>query len=486
MRKSSPGRNLTSVLLIWVLVLMPIAVFGQTKVSMPKNKYKIQDDVKIGNEYSGKVEQQFPMVNDYESARYIEDVGRSLVNSIPREFQQSAFRYRFKIVNARDINAFALPGGPMYVNRGLIEIARNEGEMAGVMAHEISHVALRHGTAQATKQSSLGSQLGTIGLILGGAILGGQAGAQLGAMFAAGFQLKYSRQYENQADVLGARIMANAGYDPIDLANMFKTIAGQSEGGRPPEWLSSHPDPDKRYQAIRNERNTLRVSPNPIKITRGFTQVKQQLASMPKARTMAEIEKDSKGTATTNTGGGNTEAGNTGGTANNEMSTGRYSNRVPLPSYSTRVYQNGNLLQMRVPSNWRQFGGQNDVWFSPEGAFGNQGITHGAVVGIYQTQQRNLQRALDEYVKVTLKSNTYLRQTRGYSRTRISGRTAYATMISGRSPVTGNTEYALIYGTWLQNGNMLYFIGVAPERDSYRYNGAFNRMVRSIQLNPQA
>lgn len=485
MRKSSLGRNLTSVVLTWVLVLMPIAAIGQTKISMPKNKYKVQDDVKIGNEYSAKVEQQFPMINDAESARYIEDVGRSLVNSIPREFQQSAFRYRFKIVNARDINAFALPGGPMYVNRGLIQVARNEGEMAGVMAHEISHVALRHGTAQATKQSSLGSQLGTIGLILGGAILGGQAGAQLGAMFAAGFQLKYSRQYENQADVLGARIMANAGYDPIDLANMFKTIAGKSEGGRPPEWLSSHPDPDKRYEEIRNERNRLRVSSNPIKITRGFSEINQYLASLPKARTMAEIEKDSKGNANTNTGGGNT-GGQSTTTAGTEMSKGRYSRNVPLPSYSTRVYQNGNLLQMRVPSNWQQFGGQNDVWFAPSGAYGDQGITHGATLGIYQTQQQNLRQALDEYVKLTLQSNTYLRQTRGYSRTRISGRTAYATMIAGRSPVTGNTEYALIYGTWLQNGNLLYFVGVAPERDSYRYNGAFNRIVRSIQLNRQA
>jgi Zn-dependent protease with chaperone function len=481
MRRSNLGKNLTSVFLVWVMLIMPIAAFGQTKISMPKNKYKVQDDVKIGNEYSAKVEQQFPMVNDRESARYLEDVGRRLVNSIPREFQQSAFRYRFKIVNARDINAFALPSGPMYVNRGLIQVAKNEGEMAGVMAHEISHVALRHGTAQATKRSSVGSQLGTIGLILGGAILGGQAGAQLGAMFAAGFQLKYSRQYENQADILGARIMADAGYDPIDLANMFRTISGQSKGGRPPEWLSSHPDPEKRYATIRNEASLLRVSQNPIKITRGFSRVREKLGAMPRARTMAEIEKNAKN----NPNAGNT-GNNEGGGANTEMSRGRYSRNVPLPSSRTRVYRSGDLLQMRIPSNWTQFGGQNDIWFAPSGAYGNQGITHGATLGLYQTRQRSLEKATEEYVKGILQSNSYLRQTRGYSRTSISGRRAYATMLSGRSPVTGVTEYVLIYTTQLRNGSLLYFDGVAPQRESYRYNGAFNRIVRSIQINRQS
>src|SRR5439155_17794952 len=94
------------------------------------------------------------------------------------------FDYRFTWVNARDINAFALPGGPMYINRGMIEAAHNEGELAGVMAHELSHVALRHATAQATKQSSFGSQARTLALILGGAALGGQGGAQLGQVFA--------------------------------------------------------------------------------------------------------------------------------------------------------------------------------------------------------------------------------------------------------------------------------------------------------------
>ena len=143
-------------------------------------------------------------------------------------------------------------------------------------------------------------------------------------------------------------------------------------------------------------------------------------------------------------------------------------------------------MTMRVPSNWRQFGGQNDVWFAPNGAYGNQGITHGATVGLFQTRQRSLERATNDYVRSILQANNYMRQTRGYSRITLSGRRGYATMLQGRSPVTGRSEYAIIYTTLLRNGNLFYVVGVAPQRDSYRYNGAFNRLVRSIRLNSRA
>src|SRR5688572_19208238 len=288
MKTPAFGKSFFVASLIMTLAVLPLA--AQTRVKMPKNKYKVEDDVKVGRDASRKVEQQFPLLNDTQAERYVESVGERLVNAIPAEFRHPSFRYEFDVVNARDINAFALPGGPMYVNRGMIEAAKNEGEMAGVMAHEISHIALRHATAQATKQSSIGNQLGTIGLILGGAILGGQGGAQLGALGAQAWMTKYSREYETQADILGARIMADAGYDPRDLANMFQTIASQG-GGRGPEFLSSHPDPGNRYQKINQEAGYLNVSPNPIKLTREFSRVQERLRGMSRAPSMSEIER---------------------------------------------------------------------------------------------------------------------------------------------------------------------------------------------------
>jgi predicted Zn-dependent protease len=185
-------------------------------------------------------------------------VGERLVAAIPQQFQHPEFDYFFKVVNARDINAFALPGGPMYVNRGMIEAARTEGEMAGVMAHEISHVALRHGTAQATK----GQKYGTLAAIAGiaGTILtrNPNVGQLAQAPFAV-YLLKFSREYETEADILGAQIMAQAGYDPRDLGNMFRTLEQQGGGGGG-GFLSDHPSPSDRYARIEKEAQYLRVN----------------------------------------------------------------------------------------------------------------------------------------------------------------------------------------------------------------------------------
>src|SRR5258705_7813246 len=164
--------------LMAVAILMtPLVVFAQTQIVLHANKYKPSDDVKLGRQAAAEAEKQFPLMRDEVVNAYVENLGQRLVAAIPPEFQHPEFRYYFKVVNARDINAFALPGGPMFVNRGMIEAARTEGEVAGVMAHELSHVALRHGTAQATKAQKYGLLAGILGV--GAAVLGGPAGSFL-------------------------------------------------------------------------------------------------------------------------------------------------------------------------------------------------------------------------------------------------------------------------------------------------------------------
>jgi beta-barrel assembly-enhancing protease len=453
--------------LIWTMIALPAASLAQTRVEFPRNKYKVQDDVRIGREASREVERQFPILNDYEATRYVQNVGQRLVRAIPQQFQQPAFDYEFKIVNARDINAFALPGGPMYVNRGMIEAARSEGEMAGVMAHEIAHIALRHGTSQATKQSSPLNQIGTIGLILGGAILGGQTGAQLGALGAQAWMTTYSRDYERQADILGAQIMARAGYDPRDLANMFRTIEQQSGGSRGPEWLSSHPDPGSRYETINREAQLLRVSSaNATQDTRAFQSVQSRLSRLPQAPTMAEIERNAQ----------------RGGSTQSPTASGRYERSVQLPSTRYQTYSSGNWIQFNHPSNWRVMEDRTSVWLAPDGAYGNNGITHGALVGVIQTQTGNLAQASQDYVNGVLQSNNYLRQQSNFSQTSLGGRQAYVTLLAGRSPVHGRTEIATVYTTLLRNGQLLYVVTVSPEDEASRYNNAFRQLTRSIRL----
>ena len=217
----------------------------------------------LGTKAAAEVRSQMPLVADEDVQSFVERIGRRLETAIPDRFVQPKFRYTFQVVNACDINAFALPGGPMFVNRGMIAAARNEGEVAGVMAHELSHVVLRHGTAQASKAQPY--ELGALAGAVIGAIVGGTAGSVIsqGTQFGLGTAfLRYSREYEKQADILGAQIMAAAGYDPRSMATMFQTI--QKEGGsRGPQWLSSHPDPGNRSTYILAEAKSLQVS-NPV------------------------------------------------------------------------------------------------------------------------------------------------------------------------------------------------------------------------------
>src|SRR6266480_2639125 len=280
------ARRLIACLTLAATFLLPVSVFSQTKISYHSNKFKPQDDVKLGRQAAQEAERQMPILRDREATDYVSTVGQRLVAAIPQEFQHPEFQYYFKIINASDINAFALPGGPMYLNRGMIEAARNEGEMAGVMAHELSHVALRHGTAQATKAQKYAVGAGIAGIL--GTILAGPAVGQLAQLPIGAYFLKYSREYETEADLLGARIMANAGYDPRDLANMFRTIEAQGGGGG--GWFSDHPSPANRYAKINQEAQYLQIQ-NRITDNRAFFAIKERLRGYPRAQTMADIQR---------------------------------------------------------------------------------------------------------------------------------------------------------------------------------------------------
>jgi Zn-dependent protease with chaperone function len=442
--------------------------FGQTKIVAPENKYKVQEDVKAGREAAQQVEEQLPILRDDGVDNYVERVGERLVNAIPAEFRHPEFRYTFDVVNVSDINAFALPGGPMYVNRGMIEAAKNEGEVAGVLAHEISHVALRHGTAQASKATpyQVGSILGQIA----GAIIGGVAGqaVSLGSQFGFGTAfLKYGREFERQADLLGAQIMARAGYDPRDMATMFQTIQAKSGNGGP-EWLSSHPNPSNRYQAITRESEQLRVN-NPIRTTAEFTQVKSRLQRMPPAPTTEQVAR----TGNRRTSGRRTVDSRIG---NVEPPSGRY-----------QTYTGGNLFRISVPSNWRELEGNNSVTFAPEGGYGEYGgqsvFTHGLQVGIEGSNARNLRNATNQLIQNLAQSNPQLRQTGSYSNVNISGRNGLVTVLTNVSDVTGEAERIALYTTQMSDGGLLFVAGVAPARDFSAYRQIFNRSVQTLQVN---
>jgi predicted Zn-dependent protease len=283
-------RALICLTLLTCLALAPAGatLSAQTRVRPPPNKYTVAQDVQLGRQAAAQARQRLPMLHDAQVAAYVASVGRRLASAIPAELRHREFHYTFEVVNARDINAFALPGGPMFVNRGMLEAAGTEGQVAGVLAHELSHIVLRHGTAQASKATKY--EIGSLAGAVIGAIIGGRVGAVvsqgtrigLGTAF-----MRFSREFERQADIEGSHLMARAGYDPGDMAAMFQIIARRSGSGGP-EWLSDHPNPGNRSSYISREARLLRVR-HPVRDSQAFRATKVRLSQMPPAPSMQQI-----------------------------------------------------------------------------------------------------------------------------------------------------------------------------------------------------
>jgi len=443
-------------------------VAAQTVIKAPKNKYKLEQDVQLGREASVEVEKQLPLLRDDNVTSYVSEIGRRLVGGIPSDQRYKEFQYTFKVVNVKEINAFALPGGPMYVNRGMIEAAKTEGEVAGVIAHEISHVALRHGTAQATKATPY--EVGTlVGAVLG-AIVGGRTGSAIaqGTQFGLGaYFLKFSREYEKQADLEGSQIMARAGFDPREMANMFKTIEKQGGSGGP-QWLSDHPNPGDRYTYILQEAKSLHVE-NASRDTQGFQSAQARLKQMPPAPSTEEATKNAGKRAPNTDGGGAVVTGN-----------------VARPSTSYKAYSEGNIFRVSVPSNWKELPGNNSVTFAPEGGYGtlNQQslFTHGVEAGLSRNETHELQQATDELIQSLAQSNPRLGRPSGYNNATIGGRSGLRTQLTNVSDATGKNERIDLFTALLQDGTLFYLIGVAPDGEFNAYEPVFRKVAGSVQF----
>ncbi|MGA9768637.1 MAG: M48 family metallopeptidase [Blastocatellia bacterium] len=471
----------TSIVLLAIMLAMPLGVLAQTKVIAPKNPYSLSKDVELGRQAAQQVERQLPLVNDNTTQAYVERIGQRLAESIPPEFQHSEFRYSYKAVDVSDVNAFALPGGFTYVNRGLIETAQNEAQLAGVIAHEISHVALRHGTAQAAKAQKY--QAGSVAAQILGAVIGGGAGQVVGGLGQMGVGaafLRFSRDYERQADTLGAQIMARAGYDPRELANMFRILEQQGGKGGP-EWMSSHPNPGNRFEAINREAAMLSVN-DPIRDTNDFRRIQARLRDMPRARSMNDVSRNSQSN-TSNTRYPDDDRDSRYPNNNDSRLDPR---RVEYPSARFRAYTEGNLFRISVPENWREMGGGNDVTFAPEGGYGNvQGqfvFTHGVQVGTARAESSNLQSATERFLNNLAQGNRNMRQEGGYQRTNFGNRNGLGVTLSNISEASGRREVVSIMTTMLRNGDLFYVIFVVPQDEYSNYQRVFGNIARNIEI----
>ncbi len=453
---------------IWVCVTGLVA---QTEIKLPKNKFTPQQDVELGRETAAEVRKQYPIIEDEKIAHYLTKLGDRLVAAAPADLKQSVYEYSFTPVNVKEINAFALPGGPMFVNRGMFDAADSEGEVVGVMAHELSHVLLRHGTANASKAQNPWLQLGQLAGAVGGAVVGGAAGSAIaqGSQFGLGtILLRYSRDFEKQADLLGSQIMARAGYDPRSLAHMFETIERESQGsgGGGPQWMSSHPNPGNRTQYINKEADSLTVAK--LADMSEFEPVKAAFATLPPAKTSAEVAKD---------------GGKPGGEA--PKSVGTPGQPVPAPSPQYRDINGGKIFQASVPSNWTAVPSNSSIKVVPQngyGQFNGQTIfSHGVEFGVAKASSRDLQQATNAWLKAVAEGNPELKLGGQQQATRMSQRSALATPLVNPSPL-GGSEHIGVYTTFLADGNLFYYLTVAQEKDVATFRDVFRRIGESIKL----
>ncbi len=457
-----------------IVSLSAPAVLAQTVIKLPRNKYTPQQDVELGREAAAEVRQQYPIIENQEIDRYLDALGARLVAAAPAEFKEPVFEYSFTPVNLKEINAFALPGGPMFVHRGMFDAAASEGEVAGVMAHELAHVLLRHGTANASKAQNPWLQLGQIAGAIGGAVVGGSAGAAIaqGSQFGLGtILLRYSRDFEKQADLLGAQIMARAGYDPRALARMFETIARESRSsGGTPQWLSSHPDPGNRTQYITREAEALTIAQPADE--RQFGQIKTAFATLPAAKSMGDLAKASPGS------GGGTGTGAV-------TAVGTPGQPVPAPSRQYKALNGGQVFQADVPSNWTSLASRSAIKAVPQNGYGQANgqtiFTHGVEFGLTQAGSRDLRQATQSWLNAVSQGNPGLRMAGNQQSTRISRRYALATPLVNPSPL-GGQERITVYTTFLVDGTLFYYLTIAPDAEVGTYAPVFQRIGQSIRL----
>jgi Zn-dependent protease with chaperone function len=480
-----------------IVGLCAVPTFAQTPVKAGFNLFSPEQDIEIGKQSAVEAERQLPVLGYSSAERYVDAVGRRLAAVAPGP----KFPYSFKVVNAADINAFALPGGPIYLTRGLIESVPSEPEIAGVIAHEIAHVALRHGTNNASKAYLAQTGIGILGGVLGGG--GGATGQIIQAVGGLGLNalfLKFSRSAETQADIVGTQMMARAGYDPQRMASMFAMLR-QKQGREPSKlanFFASHPSPANREARVTQEARLLGQVRTTAPVG-GLETAQGELRRLRPAPTMGQIAQAAQGSGSgQRTTGGQVPSQQAG---------------VERPSTRMRTYrQRGDFFQIQYPENWRvsEGGSGHGVTILPEGGAvrasnGQDVLVYGVVINHYEPfggsigdvftdrrepvtgQQGTLEQATNDLVDQLVQNNQHLRFVRNSTkRQTIDGARALSVVLAGTSPVTRVEERVTVFTRELPDGHVIYALFIAPAQNYSELANTFQTMVSSLRVNDNA
>jgi len=440
-------------------LVLPGLLEGRVQPSRGFNLFSSQEEIQAGQQAAQQAEKQLPMLPDSDPVtKYVQRLGAQLAAQAPGE----QWPYTFHVVNQKEINAFALPGGPVFVNLGTIQAAGNEAELAGVIAHEISHVVQRHGTRSASKQMAAQLPLAVLGGLMGRGALSQMT--QLGISFGIGsYFLKNSRAAEKEADLLGADVMYDSGYDPRQMAAFFRKIQGEG-GARSPEFLSDHPDPGNRFEYVSREAKTL-----PSKRYRAdsaeFAGIKNIAAGM-KPLTAQQIAAQQKGQGT------------------GEIPTGTIT-----PSVSMKTLEH-DVFRISYPDTWQVYGDRTSaVTIAPEGGVSQNAVAYGTILSVYQPE--NATAGLDtnthELIATLKESNPDLRLIGRDEEIRVNGVLGKSADLVGSSPIKDAQGATTRERDWLvtfprRDGSLLYVVFISPDTQFGGLRPTFEQMLRSLKM----
>jgi len=460
--------RLRAVIVAFVLLSLSAVpdVWGdRTNLKPGMNAFTPQQDIQLGRKAAQEVEQKMPMCNDPRVDAYLTKLGNRLVEHL--NTRGVDYPWEFHCVNDKAINAFALPGGFVFIDRGAIEAADNEAQLAAVMAHELSHVALRHGTNQLTKAqyAQLGAGImGAAGGIFGGAV--GAAAAGAGQFTFGSVLLHNSRAAETQADVMGTQVLYDSGYDPRAMAAFFENLNASSQGKAPPEFFSDHPNPDHRIERVDEEIRKLGGAPEGAeKDSSEFEVIKREVMALP-APSKAKPPAPSAGNSPANV------------------------SKPSDPSANLNALRYGKVT-LYYPANWKNYVKRDSVVIVPvsgvvDSGNGQGALAWGMIGGVAPmknknaTSDDNLRNGTQKLIEALQKENEGMEVDQQPALINVAGRSALSTYLHNDSPAGGTERDWLV--TVMGPQGLYYYIFVAPTNDYPRFESAFDAIVGSVQF----
>ena len=454
-----------------------------------------QQQQQLGLQAMGEVYKQMPVLPDSSpETQYIQRLGRKLTAVIPAD---KSWPYQFHVIPAADINAFALPGGPIFVNIGTITAAENEAQLAGVLAHEMSHVYMQHSAKQAPKATVAQVIAGLAGAVLPQSGLGnlGRMGIQIGA---GTMLMKYSRTDEAQADSVGAIIMYRAGYNPQAMADFFETLQ-KKYGAGGPQLLSDHPNPGNRTAAVQSEiRNWPRKSY--VNNSPEFTSAKQD-ATRVKAYSAQEIANGAKsgqweqqnrknnvvpasGTTSSNQGSGAGSGGGSGSGTGEEATDVAFKQIKPSGNFAQHE---GQGFTVSYPDNWKVNGDQNTTIIAPPSGASDTGIAYGVVLGTRpESGGSSLDDATRQLADGLAQDNPGMKVSGEPKNIDVNGTQGRSLELLGNSPLQLNgkplQERDLLVAVPRPQGGLVYLVFISTDRDYSQLHPTYQKMLDSLHV----